>query len=890
MFISTITGIVTDLTPNNQTRFQCTVTLNIPLDEIANIEPGRLIATENIFSTTKEKRYTVLQIIDTFPAPPEGKAKKTTLTMVCTATPIGQDLVNLGARKGNEIVQADTFPAYGGVVEVLDDDMTRTIIHHIAPDSLVSENGARIDIGTYRSNPNVNVGMDASSLLRGNGAVISARPRARTTMTYNLIAALLQQMEQHVHIVYLDVNNTGTLSLAPLLSKHEHASVLALNDKFVPASIFTAMRNIPDRAMHKRAVLDFLDMMILPSVLEERRHDFSYAISAWMRANKVAIYRPNEQTVDQFINDIRVDVLDGAEEEAEEYINELMNSIAETYRGERFGEKNTKDLLDMVEEFSRDARSQSARKTLYDLKSEITSVFETYSKDIPTAARKSIQDIVNQLNDDTRSSLLVVQGQKTTDILRFVGTLAQTLVEERIKRLKIRTPVLFIFNNVDDYVGKNGNGAREGGSDRFTDSIQLLQTNGRRHGLGFCLTFESAFALDHSLARRIQSYFIGPITFVEEPGRIADLLNVSEDLVRPAVRYEDGDFLFTSSDSPYHRRVPLPVCTPKNTTVMHGFLDTVRDEQERRKAEYLAQEEERKKRFEEERTRRREEPPVEQSAPVERSAPNEPQPQTQRPEPRQPDSRQPDNDRRRGGRDQRDSGRQRNQRQEPRQEPRPEPRQEPRPEPRREPRPEPRREPRPEPRREPRPEPRQEARREPRPDPRPQAVLPVDEFFDAHVTDSAMEPEHGSDAPAHTAAGETADQQAARRGSRGRRGGRGRGKPRKDGPEEGAQEQPRSLTYEEFIPSPPPQRSVPPREAVPPPHEAPPAPREAQSAPAKPAPEVARKPEPQVSGEAAEKKSASKDGDKAKAPKRPPRRRSGPKPKGPSAPDAGKDA
>ena len=138
-----------------------------------------------------------------------------------------------------------------------------------------------------------------------------------------------------------------------------------------------------------------------------------------------------------------------------------------------------------------------------------------------------------------------------------------------------------------------------------SDLLQSLLANGRRHGLGFCLTLESAASLDRSLARRVQSYFIGPITFVEEPAHIADLLNLSEDLVRPAVHYEDGEFLFASADSPYHRRVPLPVCTEKNTSAIHTWLDGVREEAERRRQEYLAQEEERRKRAEKEREKRR---------------------------------------------------------------------------------------------------------------------------------------------------------------------------------------------------------------------------------------------------------------------------------------------
>lgn len=606
MFITSISGVVTDLTPNNQTRFQCMVTLTVPHEEIATIQPGRLIAAENIFHAARDKRYTIMQLVDFFPVPDEKKStKKNVAFLTCTATPIGQELRYKNARTGPEIVSDDTFPAFEGAVQVLDDDMTRSVIHHIAPESRLEENGSRIDIGSYRSNPEVKVGLDSAALLRGNAAVISARPRARTTIANNLIHSLLHETESPVHIVYCDVNNNGTLSLAPELSNFPNSSILCLNDKFVPPSVFSSMRNPGDRSAHKRAVLDYLDMMILPSVLEQRRHDFSFPISTWLRENRITIFRPNEQTVDQFITEISVDILDGIEEDIEEYIAELMNGIAETYRGERFSEKNTKDMLDMIDDFSQESKSHAARRTLYDLKAEIQSVFETYSKDIPPATRKSSQDLVNQLNSDEHSSLLVVQGQKTTDILRFISTLAQTLIDERLKRLKIRTPVLFIFNNIDEYVPRTSAGMREAGSDRFNDTLQTLLTNGRRHGLGFCLTLETARSLDQQLARKIQTYLIGPITFADEPVGIANLLNLSEELLQPAVRYEDGDFLFTASDSPYHRRVPLPVVTQKNAETIHLYLDEMKKEQERRRQEYMAQEEERRKRHEQEREERR---------------------------------------------------------------------------------------------------------------------------------------------------------------------------------------------------------------------------------------------------------------------------------------------
>jgi hypothetical protein len=597
MFIELATGTVTDVLPNDQTRFQCVLQITAPLDLLHRIEPGALVAAENLLSTTKEKRYTILQVVSAFPVPPETKTKrvKTAVTLRCSATPMGLELVEDAKKKTTEIGPADSFPEFGAAALLLDDETSMRVLHSIAPESRVDDNGTRIDVGRYATHADVTVGLDFSSLVRGNISIISARPRARTTITNNLITALLDNPAYPLHIVYCDVNNQGLLSLSNLIHTHDRARVLCLNDKFVPASVFTALKTPNDRQNHKRAVYDYLDMMILPSVLEPRRHDFTYAISSMLRANKLSIYRANELTIDQFINDIRIDILDGVEPEVEEYITKLMDGIAQTYHAERFSEKTTRDILDMIDEFSQDSKSHASRRSLYDLRAEVQSIAETYSKDIPSGARRTVQDIVNHLNDETTSSLLVVQGQKHTDILRFVGTLSQALVDERLKRLKMRVPVLFIFNNIDEYVQRNG-GWRETGGERFTEILSTLIQNGRRHGLGFCVSVEHAGTLDRQLTRRIGSHFIGPITFQEEPAQIAQLLNVSEELLRPAVHYEDGHFLFMAADSPYHRRVPLPVTIKRNIDVLHSFLDDLVEEQERRRREYQAQEEERARR------------------------------------------------------------------------------------------------------------------------------------------------------------------------------------------------------------------------------------------------------------------------------------------------------
>ncbi len=601
MFEKKIKAIVGDISKNAQTKFQCRISVETTVEEIGLIQAGTLIAAENIFHHARNPRYCILQVISSFP---EKQTRRSTgkIQLSCQGAPLGIELHIEKPRSKAPVVEvraADTVPLYEAEAFVLDSEMTRTVLHHLAPESRSKGNGSRIDIGTCAPNPEVNVGVDAMSLIRGNAAIISAKPRARTSITNTLIHALLTGTEQLVHIVYCDVNYTGTLSLAHEFGDNEHAMLLGLNDRFLPSSVFSALRNPSDRQMFKRAVFDYLDMMILPSIMESRRRDFTYPIANAMRKNRVSVYRPHEPTVNEFINEIRVDLVDGLDEDGVTIVTELMNGISNHFQGERFNDRNVSDIVDMIDETSHDVKSPSIRRALLDLRNEIQTQFESISKDIPASARVTVEDMVKRLNSEHHSSLTIAQGQRGTDILRFVSTILQRLTEERLRHLKTRTPVLFIFNNADEYLTRNGGGAyREAGTERFVDILNTILTAGRRHGIGFVLTLENSASLDLFLARKIQAYFIGPIRFVDDLQQIEKLLNVSQDLIQDAVTFEDGFCLYTNSMSPYQRRVPLPVTFPTNIQTLHDFLDAFLAKQEQLRQEREREERERKLREE----------------------------------------------------------------------------------------------------------------------------------------------------------------------------------------------------------------------------------------------------------------------------------------------------
>ena len=84
MFIHGISGSIHELLSNDQTRFQCTLTLNLPLLGQISIDSGTLVAAENVLSTQKEQHFTILQILSAFPLPPEKKEKKPSTTTSMT--------------------------------------------------------------------------------------------------------------------------------------------------------------------------------------------------------------------------------------------------------------------------------------------------------------------------------------------------------------------------------------------------------------------------------------------------------------------------------------------------------------------------------------------------------------------------------------------------------------------------------------------------------------------------------------------------------------------------------------------------------------------------------------------------------------------------------------
>lgn len=587
MFLKKIEASITELVENPQTHFQCIVAVSAPIELVEAIQPGMLLAVENIYHSAKEERYCIVQVLSTFPAQSHQKKKNDKIVLRCLTSPIGIELkATQGKKKGEiEITTADVLPQVEAPAYALDDEMTRQIIHHLSPVSRDEENGSRIDIGNYSTNPEVAVGVDSTTLLRGNIAIVSAKARARTTITNSLIHSLLAKQNYPMHVVYCDVNYQGTLSVLPELMQMDNSHILCLNDKFVPASVFTSLKTPGDRQSFKRAVYDYLDMMLLPSIIESRRKDFLYPIASMFRGNKLSIYRAHELTVDEFITDIRMDLLDGVDSDVEELVGNMMRGIADNFKGERFNEKNVRDMIDMIDESSQETKNHGARRILYDLRNEILAVVESYGKDLPAHARMTLSDVANKLNEDTRSSFLVVQGQKSFDILRFVSALTNKLVEERLRRLKVRVPVLFIFNNADDYFARGSASIREGGNERFIDILNSILFHGRRHGLSFCMSLENCASLDKSLARKIQSYFVGPIRYSEDVGLLENLLNISGSLFQPAVSYEDGHCLFTSADSPYQRRVPLPCTMPTSIESLHNFLDDVLGKQDQLRKE-----------------------------------------------------------------------------------------------------------------------------------------------------------------------------------------------------------------------------------------------------------------------------------------------------------------
>jgi len=153
------------------------------------IQPGMLVAAENILS--QSERRTLLHPAGPLLVPGQNQIRKKRvndlITLRCKATPIGIELKvanTKSKKKSEEIVIADVLPAFEAQAFILDDEMTMRIIHHLAPESRTTEMDHVSTSERMQQNPNVSVGLDASTLIPAEILRWSVRVReARTTMT-----------------------------------------------------------------------------------------------------------------------------------------------------------------------------------------------------------------------------------------------------------------------------------------------------------------------------------------------------------------------------------------------------------------------------------------------------------------------------------------------------------------------------------------------------------------------------------------------------------------------------------------------------------------------------------------------------------------------------------
>ncbi|MFH7245669.1 MAG: hypothetical protein ACHWZW_22790 [Spirulina sp.] len=190
--------------------------------------------------------------------------------------------------------------------------------------------------------------------------------------------------------------------------------------------------------------------------------------------------------------------------------------------------------------------------------------------DIPPSVTVSIPQIVEWLNDDSQSSLIIVQSHNPDDLRDFAAKLAHVAYESRRRTGQITPLVSFIFDEADEFIpGKSSSDSQK----HSKAAVMTLARRGRKFGLGIGISTQRIANLDVNTLAQPHTYFVSKLPREYDRRAIAEAFGISEDMFRQTFKFKKGDWLLASYDATGLEALPIPIHTEDANRHILDFVE-----------------------------------------------------------------------------------------------------------------------------------------------------------------------------------------------------------------------------------------------------------------------------------------------------------------------------
>jgi len=481
-----------------------------------------------------------------------------TMMIQIDAIPINYDLI-MSDTSGFEFVKGFSYPIVGSHAYLLNSSMINYMYNKRVTDQLGVEasrtvEDARIDprLGLVKmfeaSKTAIPIYVDFEKLVRYHFGVFAFTGGGKSNLTSNVLRRiLLHTSRENTKVVIFDISCEYAFLLLDILGDPAFPSKIVLEHRV-------------------DSVEQFFNSVVKPREYEADER-IKEGLQKAMKQGKLAYYTKPKQKVPkyiQFLDELSAQRKDSAEKphymNAIDKIHDAVLEYIEKH-GLSEGQEVNEAFVEHIDAVAREAVEQfrvhdksglyawaTTRSTIRD---KIKSKRATETADTGGLTAEKIRELI----EDKTTRLVCLSISDPYSMKELAIVLTQDLLSRRKRNFKVKPYILMVFDEAQEFIPATGD---SGGIDKkCSRQVETLLRQGRKYGLGVCVSTQRIANLNTNALQQLHTYFVGTLPRPYDRLLISDTFMIDKGILEKTLEFAPGEWLLSSYIATGIENVPI---------------------------------------------------------------------------------------------------------------------------------------------------------------------------------------------------------------------------------------------------------------------------------------------------------------------------------------------
>ncbi len=559
-------------------RYECRIKVEYHKDIMGIIEEGMLVAVRNFRSTPEQHRYSLMVISRVWPEhyglkglsdhsyyPMQFEiiqqsvkdwdtSDKSTMMVQISALPINYDLIIANGASEPQYERGFSYPVIGAEALILNREIISHMYNQKILDKLGYAPGTVVDprkdprIGTIRmfqsTEKKIPIYVDFESMVRYHFGIFAFTGAGKSNLLSTVLRRILTNAPE-IKIVVFDISSEYPFLLMDLLADEKLQSKIILENPVMNPDQFYLSVVKPREYENDERV-----RTIFGKIFNQKK--ITYYLKPESKVpcfgdiiDELKGLRANSLDKPHYIN-----AIDRIKEFVQDYrtLNDLTDS---SIIDEEFIAQLDEKGRTAVVEFNISDRSgvyswATSRLALQDN-------LKRAEKQKQVTGGLDINGIRELVEKDSRLTCISISDPLA--IKELVLHLAREFLQRRKRSFKVKPYVLFVFDEAQEFVPD-----LPGSSGIDKDCSKMVETllrQGRKYGLGGCLSTQRIAYLNTNALQQLHTYFVGTLPRPYDRTVVSDTFTIDKQILEKTLEFAPGEWLLSSFIATGMENVPI---------------------------------------------------------------------------------------------------------------------------------------------------------------------------------------------------------------------------------------------------------------------------------------------------------------------------------------------